>query len=228
MINTPASNQTVTLTNSGNAALTIGSLALGGATPAAFTIISQTCATVLAAGSSCTVTIGFTQNTAGSYSATLTAADNATPPTQTVLLMGTVSGIASATLTPSTLAFTSVAGTTSAAQILTLTNTGSAALTIGSMALGRNESHSVCGNYYLRYESRGRCKLHDQRHVQAFRGGRLYGNAKRDRQWREFSADRGPEWNGNSHARTAGGANPCYGELCRDNRNHPARLRFSL
>ncbi len=134
--NTPASNQTVTLTNSGNAPLTIGSLTLGGVNPGAFAIVSQSCGAVLAAGSSCTVMIGFTQTAVGVSNATLTATDNASPTTQAVALTGTVSGVAGASLTPATLAFTSVVGTASAAQTLTLTNTGSAALTIIAVAVG--------------------------------------------------------------------------------------------
>ena len=136
VVNTAAYNQTVILTNSGNAPLTVASLTLGGANPGSFSIVSQTCAATLAPGASCTLTVGFTQNTVGSYSATLTATDNATPSTQTVTLTGTMSGIASATLTPALLAFSATAGTASAPQTLTLTNTGSAALTINSIALG--------------------------------------------------------------------------------------------
>ena len=56
VVNTPAVNQTVTLTTSGNAPLTISSVTLGGASPGSFTVASQTCAATLAANSSCTVT----------------------------------------------------------------------------------------------------------------------------------------------------------------------------
>ncbi len=134
-VNAPASNQTVTLSNSGNAALSIGSVTLGGTNPGSFSIVSQTCAATLAPNSSCTVTISFTQTAVGTANATLITTDNASPTTQTVALTGTVAGVASATLAPGALAFSTVAGTSSAAQTLTLTNTGSAALTISSISL---------------------------------------------------------------------------------------------
>ena len=133
--NAPASNQTVTLSNSGNAALSIASLTLGGTNPGSFSIVSQTCAATLAPNSSCTVTIGFTQTAVGTANATLIATDNASPAIQNVPLTGTVAGVASATLAPGALAFSTVAGTSSAAQALTSTNTGSAALAIGSISL---------------------------------------------------------------------------------------------
>ncbi len=128
--------QTFTLTNTGTTALAISSFGLSGTNAGSFTIATNTCAATLAASSSCTVTIGFTQTAVGSSSANLTVTDTATPATQTVALTGTVSGVASATLAPGALAFSGVAGTTSAAQTLTLTNTGSAALAITAISLG--------------------------------------------------------------------------------------------
>src|SRR5207249_4083381 len=76
-------------------------------------------------------------------SGTLTVTDNAASNLQTVPLAGTgVSGNPVVTLSPSSLAFANqLVGTTSVAKAVTLSNTGSAALAIGSIVIsGTNAS----------------------------------------------------------------------------------------
>jgi hypothetical protein len=139
--NTQAANQTTMLTNSGSAVLNIASLAISGTNAASFTIVSSTCGTTLVAGASCTVTLGLTATTAGTYSAVLTATDNASPTTQTVLLSGTVTGTPSAAFSPTTLTYTTVPGTQPYNQTTTLTNAGTSTLNIASIAItGANAS----------------------------------------------------------------------------------------
>jgi sugar lactone lactonase YvrE len=126
--------QTVTLTNSGTAALAISTISASGDFAE-----TQTCGSSVAAGSSCTVSVTFTPTAAGNRSGTLTISDNASGSPQTVVLSGTgttpVSPTPAVTLSPTSLAFTpETDGTTSAAQTITLTNTGSAALSITSIA----------------------------------------------------------------------------------------------
>ncbi len=76
--------QTLTLTNSGNVALTITGIT-------AFGDFAQTntCATTVAAGSSCTISSTFTPTAAGTRTGTLTISDNASGSPQTVALSGT-------------------------------------------------------------------------------------------------------------------------------------------
>src|SRR5277367_318787 len=90
---TPAS--TVTLTNTGNAALTLNTVASSGANSSDFTE-SNTCGTSLAVNAKCSFTVTFTPATAGSLTASLTISDNAVGSPQSISLSGT--GVAVATL----------------------------------------------------------------------------------------------------------------------------------
>ena len=94
-VGTASSASTVTLTNSGNASLTISALAISGPAAKDFAMqSSSTCSTkaAVAAGKSCTVSVIFTPLAPGSRSATLTITDNAndaTKTTQALALSGT-------------------------------------------------------------------------------------------------------------------------------------------
>ena len=132
--------QTLTLTNSGNATLTLSVGTLAGAT-ADFTA-TTTCGTSLAASASCTFSITFMPQAAGTLTATITLTDNASNSPQTVTLTGSGTGVPQATLTPTGLTFpiTSI-NSTSAAQTVTLSNSGTAALSIAGIAVsGTNAS----------------------------------------------------------------------------------------
>src|SRR5260370_12747132 len=91
MVNTTSASQSVTLTNSGNAPLTITSVTLGGTNPGDFTPANQCplSPSTLAAGASCTISATFTPTAAGSRAATLTIADNASGSPHTIALSGT-------------------------------------------------------------------------------------------------------------------------------------------
>jgi cardiolipin synthase len=133
---TAAAPQTVTLSNPGSGTLTGISASIGGGTSATSFSLSSTCVGTLAAGASCTLTVGFTPASSGTYAATLSVADNASTTPQTVALSG--SGIAPvATFSAATITFPATTiNTTSGGSGVTLTNTGSAALSIGSIVLG--------------------------------------------------------------------------------------------
>lgn len=92
-VGSTSGTQTATLKNTGSGTLTIssGGVTIGGANPSAFGG-TTTCGTSLSAGSTCTVSISFTPSAAGSFSATLSIADNATGSPQTVALTGTGQG----------------------------------------------------------------------------------------------------------------------------------------
>ena len=76
--------QTVTVTNTGSAAAAVSSVSAGA--PFAET---NNCGSSIAAGASCTVSVTFKPAAAGSASANLTVASNATNPSLTVALSGT-------------------------------------------------------------------------------------------------------------------------------------------
>ena len=148
-VGTTSSSQLFTLMNSGNAALSITSVSLGGANAAAFAIPTMTCGPTLAAGDSCSITITFSPTAAGNDSAVLNVVDAVG--TQTSTLAGTGVAAAStapqAALTPATADFGSVnVGSASPAQTFTLTNAGTAALPVTSVTLtGTNASAFTLG-----------------------------------------------------------------------------------
>jgi hypothetical protein len=81
-------SQTITVTNSGNAPLTLSSVQVGGTNAADFSAANG-CTGSIAAGGNCVITATFTPSAAGTRSATLSIADNATGSPQTVALVGT-------------------------------------------------------------------------------------------------------------------------------------------
>jgi len=136
-----ASPLATTLSNTGNAALTVGTLSLSGAAAGDYAISGGTCANgaSLAAGASCTVQIGFKPAAAGARGASLVIAHNATGGSSTVALSGTGNAVAQPTIALSANAINFgalVAGTASPAQNVTVSNTGQAALTFSSIAVG--------------------------------------------------------------------------------------------
>ena len=138
--------QTVTLSNSGNAALSVSGLSLFGSNPGDF-VQSNNCGASVAARANCTISITFTPSASGSRTAALSIADNAAGSPQAVSLSG--SGTASvASVSPGSLTFAGQAlGATSPAQTVTLSNSGNAALSVSGLALsGSNPGDFVQSN----------------------------------------------------------------------------------
>ncbi|OYT99266.1 MAG: hypothetical protein CFE40_05195 [Burkholderiales bacterium PBB1] len=136
-VGTTSAAQTVTVTNSGSAPLGFTGFTLTGTAAGDFTR-GGTCATStpLAAASTCTVTIAFAPTATGTRSATLTIASNASNGNAAVTLSGTATAAPApaAALAPASLAFgNQTQSTTSTARNVTLTNAGTAALTISSI-----------------------------------------------------------------------------------------------
>jgi hypothetical protein len=135
-----SAGQVVTLTSSGAAALHISSVTMTGANPGDFAMTS-TCSGAIAANASCTVTVTFLPIASGSRNASISIADDAPDSPQIVPIMGTGAGTQTGkpavTLAPSTVSFASIAqGSTSPAQSITVTNSGTASLHISSVQIG--------------------------------------------------------------------------------------------
>src|SRR5439155_11921863 len=129
VIGTTSAPQPVTLTNTGNAALGISSIT----TPTPFAQTNN-CGTSVPAGATCTINVTFTATLAGTTDGFLYVTD-ASDGTLSVSLFGTTGPAPAVTLSSTSLTFGSQqVGTTSAAQALTLTNSGSAPLTVSSIA----------------------------------------------------------------------------------------------
>jgi hypothetical protein len=124
----------VTLTNTGSATLIIV-----GITASANFAATNDCGASIPVGGNCSISVTFTPTAVGNLYGTLTVTDNnngALGSTQTVALAGTGLAAPAVTLSASSLTFgAQAAGTTSVAQTLNLTNSGTAALTITSIVI---------------------------------------------------------------------------------------------
>ncbi|WP_433380356.1 choice-of-anchor D domain-containing protein [Actinoplanes sp. CA-142083] len=134
--------QAVTVTNSGSAAAPVSGISITGDFSQ-----TNTCGSSIAAGGSCTVTVRFAPTAAGSRTGNLTV--TASGITNTIPLSGT--GVAPGpilTASPSSLSFPgTVVGATSAAQAITVTNTGTTAATVsGVTASGDFTQSNTCGS----------------------------------------------------------------------------------
>ena len=136
-VGTTSPSQAITLTNSGNAALTITGITVTGTNPGDFAQ-TNACPASLAAGAKCAINVTFTPTLAGALSAAVSIADNAAGSPQSVPLAGTGTTVTApaVTLAPTSLTFASqTVGTTSPSQAITLTNSGTAALTITGISV---------------------------------------------------------------------------------------------
>jgi hypothetical protein len=96
---------------------------------------SNTCGSSVAAEGNCPISVTFTPSASGSRTASVSITDNASGSPQTVSLSGTGAGPV-VSLSPTSLTFGSQAvGTLGAAQTITLSNTGNAALSITSITV---------------------------------------------------------------------------------------------
>jgi probable HAF family extracellular repeat protein len=124
--------QIVTLTNVGTSTLTVTGIAITG-TDAADFAQTHTCASSLAAYASCIIRVTFKPTALSTRAAMLSVTDNAAGSPQKVSLTGIGT---TARLSPTSLYFASVpVGTTSPAQIVTLTNVGTTTLTVTGIAI---------------------------------------------------------------------------------------------
>ena len=136
-LGTPTATQAFVATNTGSAPLHIGAVSLTGADPGDFDVHADGCSeTTLGPAATCTVDVRFDPIAGGARSASLRVASDAATSPSTSALTGV--GLApAATITPGPLSFADqLAGTTSAPQTLTVTNSGAATLHLGTVALG--------------------------------------------------------------------------------------------
>jgi hypothetical protein len=141
-VGTTSAPQTVTLYNTGSAALNITGVAASGDFAQ-----TNTCGASVAAGGNCTISVTFTPTVTGNRYGSVTITDNAANSPQTILLAGSGSAAASVAFLPSSLTFPNqIVGTTSAPQNAILTNTGGAVLNITSItASGDFAETNSCG-----------------------------------------------------------------------------------
>ncbi|HLO93816.1 MAG TPA: choice-of-anchor D domain-containing protein, partial [Burkholderiaceae bacterium] len=159
VVSTTSAAQTLSVSNTGNAALRLSGLTLSGAAAADF-LRDGTCAvdSSLVAGASCTVDIRFSPSAAGTRSASLAIASDGGNGSVTLSGVAVLAPAPQAAFSAAALSFgAQTVGTTSAAQTLTLSNSGTAALSISSLQASPPFALSHdCGNSLA---AKASCKL---------------------------------------------------------------------
>jgi FtsP/CotA-like multicopper oxidase with cupredoxin domain len=133
LVGTTSPAQTVTLSNTGTASLAITSITITGTNPGDFAR-TTTCGASLAVGATCAINVTFTPTGINARSASLTIVSNDPVSPTLVPLSGTGNGPV-LSLSTTALTFSSPMNVTSAAQTVTVTNTGNATLTINPFTL---------------------------------------------------------------------------------------------
>ena len=154
LLKTESGVQTVTLTNSGIAPLTISSVTAQGEFK-----VSDNCGKSVNAGAKCTITVRSAPTTEGTLAGTITLHDSASSKPQIIELSGAGTVVE---LAPTSLSFgTQSVHTTSAPQQVELSNTGSTALTINVVALenGNWTSFSQSNNCGSSMPGGGTCTI---------------------------------------------------------------------
>jgi len=143
---TSSAPQIITLANSGTIALTLTGIAIAGTNATSFAETNP-CGATLAGGATCQISVTFTPTAPGNPIATVSISDSAVGSPQTVFLAGSSPGPGSS-LSPSSVTFTSqYVGTSGLPQPVTLTNAGTAALTITNVATSPSDfgALNTCG-----------------------------------------------------------------------------------
>ena len=145
VVGTTSASKTATLTNTGNAAMVIATVAASSGF-----VETDTCAnTTLAAGASCSIVVSYAPTATGPVTGSVQVVANVNGGYASLALSGTGAGGANVTLSPSSLTFASTAvGTASSAQSITVNNSGSAAIMLGTPVLTGDFalSSSTCGS----------------------------------------------------------------------------------
>jgi parallel beta-helix repeat protein len=141
LVATTSAAQTITLSNTGNDAMAIASI-----TSSDDFAETNNCGTMVAMGASCSINVTFTPTATGTRAGSVSVTDNAAGSPQSVSVTGTGTAPIAA-LSPVSLSFGGqLIGTTSSAQGATLSNTGTAPLTIsGITTTGDFAQTNDCG-----------------------------------------------------------------------------------
>jgi trimeric autotransporter adhesin len=141
VVGSAAAAQTVTLSNTGTAPLLLSGLAISGAAAADFSLGTGSCTSgsSVAAGSGCSLVLGFTPAAVGSRVAALAISHNAAGSPSTISLQGTgtAAPAPAVSLDATSLDFGNQAlASTSAVRSVQLRNSGGAALQLAALTLG--------------------------------------------------------------------------------------------
>ena len=150
LLNTTSAAMNITVTNTGGVSATLQTPVLTGD----FAVSNNTCGTALTANSACAIAITFTPTVSGTRQGSFAITDSVG--TQTASLSGTGATAATDTLAPTSLTFAAqTVGTTSASQLVTMTNIGDVALTLitASITSGDFTAVNSCGSSLAAHSS---------------------------------------------------------------------------
>jgi hypothetical protein len=149
-IGTTSTAQQVSLQNTGTVAAVLNTFSLSGTNAGDFAISANTCATTLAGGASCQVSITFSPTASGTRSVSLQVSDSASNSPQAAPISGT--GLAAAlTVTPSVAFGAQGIGVASSTLAVLVQNSGGLSITLSGLSLaGANPSNfsissTTCG-----------------------------------------------------------------------------------
>ncbi len=146
-VGSSSSPSTVTVTNTGTANLSVTGVSVSGTNASDFALGSNGCTgATVAPGATCTFTVTFTPGAGGARSATVTITSNAG--NQAVALSG-AGGVAAISVSPSSLNFGYVGVDPSDPQTVTVSNPGSADLSISTLTI----SGAAAGDYTISADS---------------------------------------------------------------------------
>jgi Beta-propeller repeat/Abnormal spindle-like microcephaly-assoc'd, ASPM-SPD-2-Hydin/Protein of unknown function (DUF1573) len=146
-VGTTSAPQIVTLTNTGNENLNVTGVSITGTNSHDFAETNN-CSRVTP-NATCSISVTFTPSISGNETANVSITDNATDSPQLVSLAGVgTGGGTTVVLSPTSLTFaTQLVNSISAGQMVSLTNTGTATLTITSIAAsGDFDQINTCGS----------------------------------------------------------------------------------
>lgn len=145
--------QTAVVQNNGSSTVEISSISVTGTNSSNFYLTNNLCGAKISPGQSCTVDVTFSSSAAGSFDAYLTVQSNATIGSiaQTELIGTATVPVPKAVFSASSLSFGSVKANSSSTSSVTLTNSGTAALTIDTLSItGSNANFftdsTTCGS----------------------------------------------------------------------------------
>lgn len=141
-VGTVSAAQTIAITNTTTAAVTIKSIGFAGANTLSF-IEENNCGKSLAARAGCTVVVALKPTKAGNLSAALSVSDSGSGSPQTAKLSGTGSAAPSVKLSKTAITFPATArGAAAAEQSVTVANAGASALEITGIAISGADASS--------------------------------------------------------------------------------------
>ena len=136
-VGTTSPGKNFTISNSGNAPLTVSSVALSGTNAGNYTVSAEDCTTSspIAPAGSCQVTVTFHPSAIGARTASVDLSSNAPSSPTSISLTGNGTEPTLSTSTGTVTFGPQLVGTTSGSQTLTVTNIGGAPLSVSSVAV---------------------------------------------------------------------------------------------